>query len=91
MSSAPVLTSYLDAAMRQAHYELIDGGASVYAEIPGLDGVYATGATVEGCRAELREVLEEWVLLGLTMRHEIPPVDGMELRAGKAPTAAHAR
>ena len=80
MSSAPVLTSYLDAAMRHAHYELIDGGATVYAEIPGLNGVYATSLTVEECRAELREVLEEWVLLGLTMGHAIPPVDGIELR-----------
>ena len=84
MSSAPVLTSYLDAAMRQAHYELIDGGATVYAEIHELPGVYATGPTVEDCRTELREVLEEWVLLGLTMRHEIPAVDGIELAIREA-------
>jgi predicted RNase H-like HicB family nuclease len=84
MSSAPVLSSYLDAAMRRAHYELIDGGETVYAEIPGMDGVYATSATVEACRTELREVLEEWVLLGLAMRHAIPPVDGIELAVREA-------
>jgi predicted RNase H-like HicB family nuclease len=84
MSSAPVLTSYLDAAMRHAHYELIDGGATVYAEIRELPGVYATSPSVEECRTELREVLEEWVLLGLTMRHAIPPVDGIELAIREA-------
>ncbi len=84
MSSTPVLSSYLDAAMRRAHYEFIDGGATVYAEIPGLDGVYATSPTVEACREELRGVLEEWVLLGLTTRHPLPPVDGIELRVPEA-------
>jgi predicted RNase H-like HicB family nuclease len=84
MSSAPVLTSYLDAAMRLAHYELIDGGTAVYAEIRELPGVYASGPTVEECRAELREVLEEWVLLGLTLHHPIPPVEGIELAIREA-------
>lgn len=78
MSSAPVLTAYIEPAMGHAHYELIDGGKAVYADIPGLPGVYATCATVEACRAELREVLEEWVLLGLSMAHVIPPVDNNE-------------
>jgi len=76
------LTSYLDAAMRQAHYELIDGGTTVYGEVVPLPGVYATAATVEDCRSELREVLEEWVLLGLSMQHPIPPVDGIGVGAG---------
>ena len=84
VSSSPVLTTYIDAAMARAHYELIDSGATVYGVIPGLDGVYATAETVEACRSDLREVLEEWLLLGLTMNHPIPPVDGIELRVREA-------
>lgn len=70
--------------MARAHYELIDGGATVYGAIPGLDGVYATADSVEACRSDLREVLEEWLLLGLTMKHPIPPVDGIELCISRA-------
>lgn len=70
--------------MSHARYELIDDGKVVYADIPGLSGVYATCPTVEACRAELREVLEEWVLLGLTMGHVIPPIDGIELAVREA-------
>lgn len=77
MSAAPVISGYLDSAMARAHYELIDGGATVYAEIASLPGVYATAATVEECRAQLGEVLEEWLLLGLAMHHPIPSVVGI--------------
>jgi predicted RNase H-like HicB family nuclease len=65
--------------MARAHYELIDSGATVYGALPGLDGVYATAETVEACRYDLREVLEEWLLLGLKMEHLIPPVGCIEL------------
>lgn len=84
MSSSPVLTTYLDAAMARAHYEIIDSGTTIYGAIPGLDGVYATAGSVEDCRSDLREVLEEWLLLGLTIGHRIPPVDGIELRIREA-------
>ena len=84
MGSAPILSSYFDAAMRHAHYELIDDGESVYGAIADLTGVYASASTLEECRAELREVLEEWVLLGLSLRHPIPTIDGIELRIREA-------
>ena len=70
--------------MRLATYELIDGGATFYGEINALPGVYAVGETLEQCRGVLREVLEEWVLLGLAMQHPIPPIAGIELRVREA-------
>jgi len=33
------------------------------AEIPGFEGIWANGKTVEECRRELIEVLEEWLIL----------------------------
>jgi predicted RNase H-like HicB family nuclease len=80
----PVISSYLDAAMRLATYELIDGGATFYGHISDLPGVWATGESLEACRDELREVLEGWVVLGLALGHPIPPIGGLELRVPQA-------
>jgi predicted RNase H-like HicB family nuclease len=74
-----MLTEYLDKAMRRAHYEILPEDGSYYGEIPGFAGVYADAATLEACRDELREVLEEWILLGIARGHTLPTVDGIEL------------
>jgi predicted RNase H-like HicB family nuclease len=74
-----MLTDYIRAAMMQAHYEILDDGG-FYGEIVGLPGVLAAAATLEGCRQELQEVLEGWIILGLRLGHAFPPVGGVELR-----------
>jgi hypothetical protein len=74
-----MLSEYLDAAMRKAHYELLSDDHSFYAEIAGFDGIYASHATLEGCRNELREVLEEWILFRVSRQLALPVVDGKEL------------
>jgi hypothetical protein len=53
-----MLTKYLRAAMRDAKYEVTEEGGH-YASIPGLEGVWADGVSLEECRDELEEVLEE--------------------------------
>lgn len=58
-----MLTEYFVAAMREAKYEIVTDDHSFYGEIPGFQGVYANAATLELCREQLREVLEEWTLL----------------------------
>lgn len=73
-----MLTAYIHAAMRRAHYELLDD-QSYYGEIPGFQGVYANAETLEACRDELQEVLEGWIVLGLRLGHELPAVDGLRL------------
>jgi predicted RNase H-like HicB family nuclease len=75
-----MLTDYIHAAMGLARYEVLEDGAT-YGEIPGLDGVLATADTLEGCRAELQAVLEEWIILGLRLGHSFPAVSGVELKA----------
>lgn len=69
-----MLTRYIQAAMSRAAYELLDDGM-FYGEIPPCPGVYATASTLEDCRAELQEVLEGWIVLGLRMGHAIPPLN----------------
>jgi predicted RNase H-like HicB family nuclease len=57
-----MLMSYIGAAMRRARYEILLDDSTFYGEIPGFDGVYANADTLEACREELLEVLEEWIL-----------------------------
>ena len=55
-----MLTEYFEAAMKKARYEILTDDKSFYGSIPGFQGVWANGPTLEGCRAELRETLEDW-------------------------------
>jgi hypothetical protein len=52
-----VLSMYLSAALGRAQYELLEDGEGFYGSIPELQGVWAQGATLEACRAELASVL----------------------------------
>jgi len=74
-----MLTAYIAAALRRAHYELLPDDGTFYGAIPGLDGVWAQAPSLEECREELQEVLEEWIVLGLRMGHPIPSIDGITL------------
>ena len=57
-----MITKYIDAAMRKAHYDLIEDDGTFWGEIPGFEGVWGTGKTLEACRDDLQSVLEEWLL-----------------------------
>ena len=59
-----MVTAYIQAAMRHAHYEMIDDPKPFYGSIPECQGVWANGETLEACREELQSVLEDWIVLG---------------------------
>ena len=65
--------------MRKAHYELLDEDEGFSGEIPGLQGIYANGPTLEKCREELASVLEDWLLFRISRNLPIPTVDGITL------------
>ena len=67
-----MLMSYIGAAMRRARYEILLDDSTFYGEIPGFDGVYANADTLEACREELREVLEEWILFRVSRNLLLP-------------------
>lgn len=54
-----MLLEYIQAALRRAKYEILPDDGSYYGEIIECAGVYANAETLEECREELREVLEE--------------------------------
>jgi predicted RNase H-like HicB family nuclease len=74
-----MLTSYIRAAMRKAKYEILADDGTFYGEIPDFQGVYANVETLEGCRDELEEVLEEWILFRVSRNLPLPVVDGITL------------
>lgn len=57
-----MLFEYIQKALERAQYKKLDDG-TWFAEIPGFQGVWANAHTMEECRHELEEVLEEWVNL----------------------------
>ncbi len=74
-----MLTDYIRAAMRKASYEILPDDGTFYGEIPGFDGAYANADTLERCREELEEILEEWILLRVFKHLPLPAVDGIDL------------
>ena len=65
--------------MRRAKYEILPEDGSYYGSIPSVDGVWANADTLEDCRQELEEVLEDWIVLGLTKGHQLPVIDDIDI------------
>ena len=73
-----MLTEYIRAALQQAKYEILEDG-TFYGEIPDCQGVYAHAETLENCREQLREVLEDSIVLGLRMGHSFPTLAAVKV------------
>ena len=74
-----MLLEYVQAALGHAKYEILADDGTYYGEIPECKGVYANASTLEECRRELQEVLEEWILFRVSRQLPLPPIDGIEL------------
>jgi len=74
-----MLTRYIEAAMKKAEYEILSDDSTYYGYIPGFNGVYANAEDLETCRNELKEVLEEWIMLSISRHLQLPIVDGIKL------------
>lgn len=66
-----MLTEFINEKLRQANYKLLENG-KYFGEIEGLSGVWSEADNLETCRDELREVLEEWILLKIKTGDEVP-------------------
>lgn len=78
-----MLREYVRGAMHRANYEILESDGTYYGEIPGFEGVYANSDSLEACREELEEVLEEWVLFRVSRSLEVPEVNGINLQVRK--------
>ena len=75
-----MITEYIDAALARATYEIIKDEEPYYGEIPELQGVWATGKTLEKCRRNLAETVEDWVLLSIAKGLPIPALGEVFIR-----------
>lgn len=74
-----MLSEYIQKALEKAQYKNLEDG-TWFAEIPGFKGVWANANTVEQCRHELLEVLEEWLILKIRDHDPIPKIEGVEIK-----------
>ena len=81
-----MIIEYCQKAIENAQYKKLDDG-TWFAEIPGFRGVWANNETVEGCRNELISVLEEWLILKLRDKNQVPEVDGLKLEISEEAVA----
>lgn len=77
-----MISRYVQQALHRANYAQVDDGFS--ATVPGLRGVIAVGLTLEDCRAELAEVVEEWILVRVSRGLAIPKLGGVSIRIKRA-------
>ncbi|HUS75092.1 MAG TPA: type II toxin-antitoxin system HicB family antitoxin [Methanothrix sp.] len=74
-----MFAEYIKAAMDKAVYEIIDDPESFYGEIPDLQGVWASGKTLEACRDDLMSALEDWIAFRLRTGRSIPSIGGASI------------
>jgi predicted RNase H-like HicB family nuclease len=72
------LSDYVAEALARAAFEKLEDGS--YAGcIPSCTGVVAFGTSLRECENELRSTLEDWILVGLQLKHPLPVIEGIDL------------
>ena len=73
------MLEYLKAAMRLAEYEKL-GDGTFFAHIPGFEGLWANGPTIEDTRDELYEALDGWLYINaFVSKAPLPNVGDIQL------------
>ena len=79
-----MFSEYIRAALKQAESDTLEDGSYV-ATVPGLQGVIAIGDSLEECRTDLIEVIEEWIVARLQWGYPVPPIGGHAIASSKEP------
>ena len=74
-----MLNEFISKKLSEAKYKLLKNG-TYFGEIPGLRGVWASAKSLEDCREELREVIEDWLLLKIRDHERVP---GFEIKVDR--------
>lgn len=74
-----MLIEYIAKALQQATYKQLED-KNWFGEIKGFNGVWASAKSIEACRQELIEVLEEWLFLKIRDHNPIPTIEGAPLK-----------
>jgi predicted RNase H-like HicB family nuclease len=78
MSRRFILTDYVEQMISLAIYDKLEDG-SFTGRIPQCKGVIAFASSLHECESELRSTLEDWILLGLKLKHHLPVISDIDL------------
>ena len=81
-----MFSDFIENKLNRAKYKILKDG-SYFGEIPGLRGVWASAKNLENCRKELREVLEDWVILKVRDKEKVP---GFAIKTDRRELVKHA-
>ncbi len=81
-----MISDFIARKLKFARYKLLKDGM-YFGEIPGIKGVWAHAKNLEDCRDELKEVLEDWLLLKVRDREKVP---GFEIKVDQRKLVRHA-
>jgi predicted RNase H-like HicB family nuclease len=73
-----MLQEYIGQAMDTAEYEIMEDGR-FFGHVTALPGAWAEAATLEACRRELQEVVEDIILLSVRERQPLPVLGGIDI------------
>ncbi len=82
-----MFSEYIEAALSRAVYKVIENDEPYFASVPDLPGVWAAGNTIEECRRELIEVIEEWIVARLQRGLSIPSMGEHTIGVSEEPMA----
>jgi hypothetical protein len=73
-----ILTDYVQEMMSLATYDKLDDG-SFAGRTSQCQGVIAFASSLHECENELRSTLEDWILVGLKLKHPLPVISDIDL------------
>ena len=69
-----MLIQYIQAALENTRYKIINDEEPYYREALGLEGIWSSSNTFEKYRKNLEEVIDEWVIVRLAKGFPIPQI-----------------
>lgn len=81
-----MISSFIESRLNNASYKII-ADKTYFGEIKGLRGVWANAKTLEKCRTQLQEVLEDWLVIKIKSGDTVP---GFRLDFDQRKTFAYA-
>ncbi len=77
-----MINEFVKNELNKAIYTKLDDG-TIYGEIKSCKGVWANAKDLKDCKAQLAEVLEEWLLLKVYTREKVPSFNFFKMKLPK--------
>lgn len=81
-----MISEFINKRLKEARYKLLKNG-SYFGKITSLRGVWASAKNLEDCRNQLREVLEDWLVLKVSTGDSVP---GFQIKIDQRELVKHA-